>query len=118
MNIAQTDGFFKQGKTYSSKNRRGNTPLITFQIEDENALLYHYEPIYRNEQKVGHMTSGQYSPLLKKSIGLGYIHNHDGIVDKEYVMNAEYKINILNEDFKATPSLSPLYDPKMEKVKA
>ena len=60
----------------------------------------------------------RYSPLLKKSIGLGYIHNHDGIVDKEYVMNAEYKINILNEGFKATPSLSPLYDPKMEKVKA
>ena len=56
--------------------------------------------------------------LFKKSIGLGYIHNHDGIVDKEYVMNAEYKINILNEGFKATPSLSPLYDPKMEKVKA
>ena len=113
----ETD-FLGKEKLTRQKTEGVTRRLITFQIEDENALLYHYEPIYRNEQKVGHMTSGQYSPLLKKSIGLGYIHNHNGIVDKEYVMNAEYKINILNEDFKATASLSPLYDPKMEKVKA
>ena len=91
--------------------------LVSFKLNDPNVLLYHYEPIYRNGEKVGHITSGQYSPLLKSSIGLGYIYNKQDIVDKDYIINADYKIKILNQDFSATPSMQAWYDPKMAKVK-
>ena len=112
----ETD-FLGRDRLEQQKQSGVNRKLVTFQIEDSQALLYHYEPIYRNGKKVGHITSGQYSPLFKKSIGLGYIYNKEGIVDKNYILEAEYKINILNQDFKATPSMNPLYDPKMEKIK-
>lgn len=91
--------------------------LVAFKINNPHALLYHYEPIYRNNKKVGHITSGQYSPLYKCSIGLGYIYNKQGIVNKDYILNADYKINILNQDFSATPSMEAWYDPKMKKIK-
>lgn len=113
----ETD-FLGRDRLAKQKEMGVNRKIVTFQIEDSQALLYHYEPIYRNGEKVGHMTSGQYSPLFKKSIGLGYIHNNKGIVDENYILEADYKINILNQDFKATPFVSPPYDAKMEKIKS
>ena len=107
------------GKAQLTKQKQNGVArkLVAFKIVDPKALLYHYEPIYRNKEKVGHITSGQYSPLLKCSIGLGFIYNKQGVVDKDYILNSSYKIKILNQDFTAIPSTQAWYDPKMKKVK-
>ena len=109
--------FLGKDKLLKQKKEGVNRRLVAFQLKDSKALLYHYEPIYRNGEKVGYITSGQYSPLFKKSIGLGYICNQKGVVDRNYILDASYKIKILNEDFAANPSIAPFYDPKMHKVK-
>ena len=108
------------GKEHIAEQKRNGTSrkLVAFRLEDPEPLLYHYEPIYRNGEKVGHLTSGQFSPYFGTSIGLGYVHNHHGVADADYLLDAKYEISVMNEKFAAVPSLEPMYDPKMERIKA
>ncbi|MDC0232929.1 glycine cleavage system aminomethyltransferase GcvT [Pelagibacteraceae bacterium] len=39
----------------------------------------------KNKEEIGFITSGCYSPILKKSIGIGYINKLSNISDKKYV---------------------------------
>ena len=114
----KTADFLGKDILIRQKNGGVNKRLLAFTIEDNDALLDHYEPIYRNGEMVGHITSGMFSPLFNKSIGLGWIHDKHNIIDDKFVLEAKYKINILNEDYSATPSIKPLYDPKMEKIRS
>jgi aminomethyltransferase len=46
--------------------------LIAFMLK-ENGFPRHGYEIYKDGQKVGHVTSGTVSPMLEKGIGLGYV---------------------------------------------
>ena len=48
--------------------------LLQFKLRDPEPLLYHNEPIWRNDEIVGHITSGAYGHSLGACIGLGYVH--------------------------------------------
>ena len=49
-------------------------------------------------------------------IDLGYIRNTAG-VDADYVMSGAYELDVATVRVPCTVSLTPLYDPKMERVK-
>ncbi|WP_185861135.1 glycine cleavage system aminomethyltransferase GcvT [Blattabacterium cuenoti] len=52
--------------------------FISFVIEDKNKIPRKgYLFIDENNINIGHVTSGVYSPVLKKGIGLGYLINHN-----------------------------------------
>ncbi|MEE8187663.1 MAG: FAD-dependent oxidoreductase [Kiloniellales bacterium] len=91
--------------------------LVQFALEDPEPLLYHYEPIYRDGERVGHLESGNYGHHLGRAIGLGYVVNEAG-VDADYVNSGRYEIEVAGERFAAAASLRPLYDPKAERIKA
>ena len=67
---------------------------------------------------VGHITSGMYGHAIDKSIGMGYVENHHGLVDKSFVDSGTYEIEVAGERVGATAQLQPFYDPKSERVKA
>jgi 4-methylaminobutanoate oxidase (formaldehyde-forming) len=90
--------------------------LVQFALEDPEPLLYHNEPIYRDGRIVGHLTSGNYGHHLGRAIGLGYVHNADGVT-ADFVKSGSYEIEVAGERFAATASLRPLYDPKAERVR-
>jgi aminomethyltransferase len=52
--------------------------LVGFVCEGKMIPRHHYS-IMKNEKNIGHVTSGCYSPILDKNIGLGYV----GIQDAE-----------------------------------
>jgi 4-methylaminobutanoate oxidase (formaldehyde-forming) len=91
---------------------------VQFALTDSSKLLYHNEPIYRNGEIVGHITSGMYGHAIDKSIGMGYVENHHGLVDKAFVDSGTYEIEVAGERVGATAQLQPFYDPKSERVKA
>jgi 4-methylaminobutanoate oxidase (formaldehyde-forming) len=91
--------------------------LVQFALEDPEPLLYHNEPIYRDGQIVGYVTSGSYGHHLGRALGLGYVNHPDG-VDADFVNQGTYEIEIACERFPARASLRPLYDPKSERVRA
>ncbi len=91
--------------------------LVQFALEDAEPLLYHNEPIYRDGEMVGYLTSGSYGHHLGRAIGLGYVHHPAG-ADAGFVGSGRYEIEVAGERFPAAASLRPLYDPKSERVKA
>ncbi|MBO6508995.1 MAG: aminomethyl transferase family protein, partial [Roseibium sp.] len=60
--------------------------------------------------------SGGYGHTIGKSIGIGYVRNEGGVT-KDYVLSGSYELEVAAERVKAEITLSPLYDPTMEKIK-
>lgn len=89
--------------------------MLQFILEDPNPLLYHNEPIVRDKEIVGYLTSGSYGHHLGASIGMGYVPvRNESIQD---LLNSEYYIEIAGERFKAKASSRPLYDPTHSRMK-
>ena len=82
--------------------------LVQFQLEDPTPLLYHNEPILRDGEIVGHVSSGNYGHFLGGAIGLGYVPCKGETI--EQMLSSSYEIDIAGTRFKARASLKPLYD--------
>jgi glycine cleavage system T protein len=90
--------------------------LVQFALDDPQPLMHHNEPIWRNDEIVGYITSGMFGHALGKSLGMGYVECDDG-VDADYVNAGSYEIEVACERFAATASLRPFYDPKSKRIK-
>ena len=90
--------------------------MATF-IADPGVILLGRETIYRNGERVGWLSSAGFGHTIGKSIGMGYIRNPQG-VSADYVADGEYELEVATERVPCSVTLSPLYDPKMERVKA
>ena len=92
------------------------TRLVQFQLTDPEPLLYHNEPIVRDGEIVGYLSSGAYGHHLGGAIGLGYVPSSGEKPDQ--VLASSYEIDVAGTRVAATASLRPLYDPKSERVRA
>ena len=90
--------------------------LVTFALEDANRLLYHNEPICRNDEIVGYIASGMFGHTIGTAIGLGYVNHEDG-VSADYVSAGNYELEVSGERVPARASLRPLYDPQNVRIK-
>ncbi len=88
--------------------------LLQFKLQDPAPMLYHNEPILRDGEIVGYLTSGGYGHALGASVGLGYVPcaNHSAAE----VLQSDYQIEIAGARFKASASLKPFYDPTSARV--
>ncbi|MCH8884666.1 MAG: GcvT family protein, partial [SAR324 cluster bacterium] len=99
------------------KEQRLTRRLVQFALEDPAPLLYHNEPIYRDGEIVGHITSGNYGHTLGRAIGLGYV-NHPGGITAEFIRSGSYEIEVACERIPARASLRPLYDPENKRIRS
>ena len=91
--------------------------LLQFRLTDPEPLLYHHEPILRNGEIAGYLSSGNYGHHLGAAIGLGYV----GCEPEESgsdLLASTYEIEIAGNRVPAEASLKPLYDPKSERVRS
>jgi len=90
--------------------------LLQFRLTDPEPLLFHNEPILRDGDCVGYLSSGNYGHTLGAAIGLGYVPcKGEAAAD---VLASTYEIDVCGTRVRAEVSLKPLYDPKSERVKA
>lgn len=89
--------------------------LVQFMLQDPAPLLYHNEPILRDGQIVGHLTSGAYGHHLGGAVGLGYVPCKGQSAAE--VLASDYEIDVAGQRVKATASLKPLYDPMGDRVR-
>jgi glycine cleavage system aminomethyltransferase T/glycine/D-amino acid oxidase-like deaminating enzyme len=86
-------------------------------IKDPEPFLFHAEIVLRDGKPVGYVTSGSYAFTLGGAAGLFKI-NADRPIDEEYVSSGKWEVNIAGKIYPAVVSLKPMYDPKMERIKA
>ncbi|MFK7744777.1 MAG: FAD-dependent oxidoreductase [Roseobacter sp.] len=89
--------------------------LLQFKLTDAEPLLYHNEPVLRDGELVGYLSSGAYGHHLGAAMGLGYVPCA-GETSAE-VLASSYEVDVAGTRVKAEASLRPMYDPKSERVK-
>ncbi|MGB7242416.1 MAG: FAD-dependent oxidoreductase [Sulfitobacter sp.] len=90
--------------------------MATFTCEGD-VILSGRETIYRNGTRCGWLSSAGFGHSLGKSIGMGYVRSAD-ILTKDDVMSGDYELEVATTRVKAQVTLTPLYDPKMTKIKS
>ena len=90
--------------------------LVQFLLQDPTFMLYHEEPIWRDGVRIGRTTSGMYGHTLGGCVGLGYVEC-DEVIDRAFVSEGNWEIEIAGKRVSATASLSPMYDPRSERIK-
>ena len=90
--------------------------MVQFRLTDPEPLVYHNEPVIRDGEIVGYLSSGNYGHHLGGAIGMGYVPCEGETA--EQVLASTYEIDVAGTRVKAEASLRPMYDPKSERVKA
>jgi 4-methylaminobutanoate oxidase (formaldehyde-forming) len=89
--------------------------LLQFKLRDAEPLLYHNEPILRNGEIVGYLSSGAYGHHLGAAIGLGYVPCRGETAAE--LLASSYQIDVAGVRVAADASLKPLYDPTSDRVR-
>jgi sarcosine dehydrogenase len=84
---------------------------------DPSVVLLGRETIYRDDERVGWLTSGGHGYTIARSIGYGYVRNPSGVT-ADYVTSGTYELEVAGERVAADVSLQPFYDPANARVKA
>ncbi|KGM87640.1 Glycine cleavage system T protein (aminomethyltransferase) [Roseovarius mucosus DSM 17069] len=90
--------------------------LVQFRLTDPEPMLYHNEPLLRDGEIVGYLSSGAYGHHLGGAMGLGYVPCKGE--SAEQVLASSYEVDVAGVRVKAEASLRPMYDPRSERVKA
>jgi 4-methylaminobutanoate oxidase (formaldehyde-forming) len=89
--------------------------MVQFLLTDPEPLLYHNEPILRDGEIVGHLTSGSYGHALGGALGMGYVPCAGESVSD--LLASSFEIEVAGTRVSAKAATRPMYDPKSERVK-
>lgn len=89
--------------------------MVQFRLSDPEPLLFHNEPILRDGNIVGHLSSGAYGHLLGTAVGMGYV-GCEGESASD-ILASSYSIDVAGNRVMAEASLKPFYDPNGDRMK-
>jgi glycine cleavage system aminomethyltransferase T/glycine/D-amino acid oxidase-like deaminating enzyme len=117
----EKEGGFIGRDALLEKKHAGAQPkrLIQIRLEDEGEtapLLHHEEPILRDGEIVGSVTSGAWGHRVGASLGMGYVHHPDGVT-KDWLESGRWEVEVAYEAHPARVQFAPWYDPKAERMK-
>ncbi|PVA09774.1 FAD-dependent oxidoreductase [Pelagivirga sediminicola] len=90
--------------------------MVQFRLTAPEPLLYHNEPVLRDGQIVGYLSSGAYGHHLGAAIGMGYVPCPGESAAE--VLASSYEIDVAGTRVRADASLKPMYDPTGARAKA
>ncbi|MEE9301046.1 MAG: FAD-dependent oxidoreductase [Alphaproteobacteria bacterium] len=112
--LKKNTDFIGRDALLAQKQRGLTRRLVAFTLDDPEPILLHDEPIYRDGELKGQITSGAYGHTLGSSVGLGYVENAAGI-DDDYILSGNYEVDIAGKRAAATPHWGAPYDPKSKR---
>ena len=98
-------------------NARVRERLVSFVLDDPEALPWGDEPIWCEGAIVGSTTSAAYGHTLSRAVAMGYVRRPEG-VDAAYLATARFEIEIGGLRFAARGGLRAPYDPDGTRVKS
>jgi 4-methylaminobutanoate oxidase (formaldehyde-forming) len=91
--------------------------LVALALEETDRLLYHNEPVWRDGELVGRITSGMFGHTVGAALGLGYVANRGAPVSDEWIAAGHYEVEVAAERVAARVSQRAFYDPAGERVR-
>lgn len=110
------EDFIGKAAVAARKESGPESRMVQFLLEDPEPLLFHNEPVIRDGEYVGYLSSGNYGHHLGAAVGMGYVPCKGE--SAQDVLGSTYEIDVMGTKVKAKASLKPMYDPKSERVKA
>ncbi len=108
---------FKGRSAVQAQREKGIMKIMATFTCDGDVILSGRETIYRNGKRCGWLSSAGCGHTVGKSIGMGYVRG-ERVIDKRYVLSADYELEVATQRVKAEVTLEPLIDPYMKKIKA
>ncbi|GGA30284.1 GcvT family protein [Neptunicoccus cionae] len=108
--------FIGRDAVLAKKEAGLNARMVQFRLKDPEPLLYHNEPIVRDGEIVGYLSSGSYGHTLGAAIGMGYVPCKGETLDQ--LLGSSFEIEVAGVRFAAEAQTRPWYDPKGERAKA
>jgi sarcosine dehydrogenase len=91
--------------------------LITFVLDDPDALPWGDEPIHHDGRIVGSVTSAAYGHTLGRAVAMGYVDT-PGAADPRAITDAKFELEIADRRVAARGGLRAPYDPAGLRVKS
>jgi 4-methylaminobutanoate oxidase (formaldehyde-forming) len=110
-------GFIGREALLRQRERGVRRRLVHFTLDDPDTLAYHDEPIYRDGEQVGHLSSAAYGHTLGRTVALGYVTAPAPGTEPSWFASGGYEIEVAAQRFPAQASLRPFYDPKGTRVR-
>ena len=107
--------FIGRDAVLRKKDEGLSTRMVQFRLTDPEPLLYHNEPVLRDGEIIGYLSSGAYGHALGGAIGMGYVPcKGENAAD---LLASAYEIDVAGTRVPAKASITPMYDPKAERAK-
>jgi len=107
------------GRQALDRQRQSGLPrkrLVQLRLDDDSELIYHEEPIFLDNDRVGYVTSGMYGHRIGASLGMGYVRLEQPVTQP--LLNAgQFSIEVGCRRVPVRVQLAPYYDPKSLRVK-
>lgn len=91
--------------------------LVQVLVSDPQPLMYHAEVVRRDGVVVGDVRSASYGFTLGGAVGLAMVQA-PGPVTRDWLQSGTWEVDIAGTLHPAMVSLSPMFDPAMERVRA
>jgi glycine cleavage system aminomethyltransferase T len=94
--------------------------LVQVLCSDPEPLMYHGEVIYKDGKRVGDVRAASYGHTLGGAVGLALVTavEDDKVVNKSYLTEGKWEVEIAGKLYPCKVSLNPMYDPNNKKIKA
>ena len=89
--------------------------MLQFRLTEPEVMVYHNEPVMRDGEIVGYLSSGAYGHHLGGAIGMGYVPCKGESVDD--LLAARWEVDVAGRRVEAVASARPMYDPQGARVK-
>ncbi len=94
-----------------------NTRLLLFRLNDPDALIFGKEPILRDGEIVGRLTSASYGWSVGGAVGMGYAARPDGCALSD-LASAAYQVMVAGRAVAAVASLRAIHDPANARMRS
>ncbi len=109
-------GFVGREAVVSATAEQLTRRLVQIRLIDPEPLMYHAEPVLRNDQPVGYVRAASYGHTLGGAVGLAMVES-DAAVTKAWLDQSDWAVDIAGHKWPASVSLRPMYDPDNSRIR-
>ena len=109
-------GFIGHDALVAQRDTGVTRRLVQFRLDDPGPLLYHDEPVLRDGQLVGRITSGMYGHTVGAALGMSYVDCEPG-TPRAQVLEGTFEVDVNGVLVPATASYRPFYDPDSLRIR-